>query len=160
MLFLLLLMLPLLILFFLPGGSFAGAAWFWVLALLTILLLWSMLGRPRDEDLGSQPTARTLKVDEHPDFVRRHMKVDEAKELPPGVRVFRGTLRDDAQQAYADLKQQLEPGTVPFLQPSSGGRTALILLPRPVDARSANGCVPGKKMDAMVRPTPAPAARE
>ena len=48
---LLVVMLPLLVLFLLPGGSMAGVLWFWLLALVAVLLIWSMLGRPPDDDL-------------------------------------------------------------------------------------------------------------
>jgi hypothetical protein len=52
---LLLLTLPLLILFFLPGGGIIGVIWFRLFALMTILLLWSMIGRPEDAGSGTPP---------------------------------------------------------------------------------------------------------
>jgi membrane-associated protease RseP (regulator of RpoE activity) len=133
LLVLLLLTLPLLILFFLPGGTIIGAIWFWLFAFLTILLLWSMMGRPEDEGFPAAPSTRTLSADEHPDLVRKHVDVDEAVELPPGVQIYRGTLRDDAEQAYADLKRGFGPQTVPLLQQDSAGRTSVILIPKPVE---------------------------
>jgi hypothetical protein len=46
-------MLPLLILFLLPGGSMAAGLLFWMLAFLSVLLVWFILGRPADEELNS-----------------------------------------------------------------------------------------------------------
>jgi hypothetical protein len=64
---LLLTMLPLLIFFLLPAGSLAAGMWFWLVALLSILLVWSVLGRPEDEGLPMVAGPRQLQLDEQPD---------------------------------------------------------------------------------------------
>jgi membrane-associated protease RseP (regulator of RpoE activity) len=61
------------------------------------------------------------------------MNVDEAVEVPPGVRIFRGTLRQDAERAFDSLKSEVGPGMVPLLQPDAGGRTSIVLLPESVE---------------------------
>ena len=61
------------------------------------------------------------------------MDVDEAIEVPPGVRIFRGTLRQDAERTFDSLKQEVGPEIVPLLQPDAGGRTSIVLLPKPVE---------------------------
>src|SRR5262245_47476358 len=106
---LLVIMLPVLILFLLPGGSMAGARWFWLLAVLIVLLVWSMLGRPADDGLQPFAHPRPLAPGEQPDAVLRSMNVDEAVEVPSGVRIFRGTLKNDAENAFATLRQGVGP---------------------------------------------------
>jgi hypothetical protein len=135
-LILVLLTLPLVALFLLPAGTAAQAIWFWPFAMLILLLLWFLIGRPRDEDVPVAAGPRPLSLEDEPPAIRRHMDVDEAVELPEGVRVFRGTLREDADQAYDSIKREADPGVVPLLQPDRGGRTALFLLPRAVEQRS------------------------
>jgi membrane-associated protease RseP (regulator of RpoE activity) len=130
---LLLTMLPLLILFLLPAGSMAAGLWFWLVALLSVLLVWSVLGRPEDEGLPIVAGPRQLQLDEQPGAVRRHMNVDEVLEMQPGVRVFRGTLKEDAESAFASLRQEVGPAIVPLLQPEAAGRASLVLLPKLVE---------------------------
>jgi membrane-associated protease RseP (regulator of RpoE activity) len=131
---LLLITLPLLILFLLPAGSMAAGVWFWLLAFLSVLLIWSILGRPADEQLTAAAGPRQLSLEEQPSAIRRHMTVEEATEVPPGVRIFRGTLKEDAETTLAKLKEEVGPEMVPLLQPDSGGRTSVVLLPKPVEA--------------------------
>ena len=90
---LLVVMLPLLVLFLLPGGSMAGVLWFWLLAFLAVLLIWSMLGRPPDDDLPVFASPRPLSPEEQPASVSRVLTVDEGVEVSQGVRLFRGRLR-------------------------------------------------------------------
>jgi membrane-associated protease RseP (regulator of RpoE activity) len=130
---LLLIMLPLFILFFLPGGSIATGLLFWLLVLLSVVLVWSVLGRPPNDGLPAFAGPRRLELEDQPGPIRRHMDVDEAIEVPPGVRIFRGTLRQDAERTFDSLKQEVGPEIVPLLQPDAGGRTSIVLLPKPVE---------------------------
>jgi membrane-associated protease RseP (regulator of RpoE activity) len=133
LLLLLLLTLPLLILFLLPAGSFASVVWFWMFAFLTIVMLWLLMGRPADNTPPPSEQPRELPPEEQPDLLRRHMHIEEAMEFPQGVKVFRGNLHEDAGRAYEQIKQEVEPGTVPLLQAAAGGATSVILVPRPVE---------------------------
>jgi hypothetical protein len=49
----------------------------------------------------------------------------------PGVRIFRGTLRQDAERTFDSLKQEVGPEIVPLLQPDAGGRTSIVLCRSP-----------------------------
>lgn len=82
---LLLIMLPLLILFLLPGGSMATGLLFWLLAFLSVALVWSFLGRPADDGLPVVDGPRRLELEEQPATIRRHMNVDDAIEVPHAV---------------------------------------------------------------------------
>ena len=131
---LLIIVLPLLILFLLPAGSMAGVLWFWPLAFFAILIMWLLLGRPSDDRLPAFAGPRQLRSEEHPGSVRRFLNVEESIEVPPGVQIFRGTLRGDADHVFSELKKEIGPETVPLLQPESHGRTSLMLIPNPVEA--------------------------
>lgn len=125
--------LPLLVLFLLPGGSMVGALWFWLMAFLMVLLIWSVLGRQPDDDLPAFAGPRPLLSEEQPAPVRRVLAVEESLEAPEGIRIFRGRLRQDAESAFAELKKEINPGTVPLLQREADGRTSVVLLPKPVE---------------------------
>ena len=130
---LLLVTLPMLLAFLLPAGSVAGAIWFWLLALGTVLLIWTVMGRPADEDIPAFTGPRRLTPEDQPPTVGRVLAVDEGMEMPPGVRIFRGRLREDADRAFADLKKEMGSDTVAMLQQQGEGRTAVVLLPKPVE---------------------------
>ena len=91
LLVLVLITLPAVLLFLLPEGGIAGALWFWLLALLTIVVLWVVVGRPADTDhAAAAPRPRAIDPDDQPESVRPIMPIDESIEDPSGVRVFRG----------------------------------------------------------------------
>ncbi|HWR54050.1 MAG TPA: site-2 protease family protein [Bryobacteraceae bacterium] len=129
----LLLTLPILVLFLLPTGAMMGAVWFWLVVALTVVLIWNVLGRPANESVPAFAGPRPLAPEEYPPSLRSVLQVDEAVEMEAGVQVFRGALREDADRAFADLKQGLGSGTVPLLQDGGGGRTSVVLLPKPVE---------------------------
>jgi membrane-associated protease RseP (regulator of RpoE activity) len=144
LLFLLLLTLPMVLMFLLPVGAVAPAVWFWIFGFLTILLLWAMAGRPRDDDESWTPRQPvTLGPAEQPEPVRNVMDVDEAMGLPQGVALFRGRLREPAEQAFDDLRRTLPQTVIPLMQPDPQGRTSLVLLPRDVERA---------KLERKVRP--------
>lgn len=129
----LLLIIPLLVLFLLPAGTTMGAVCFWLVVALTVLLIWTVLGRPTNEGVPALAGPRPLTPDEYPASLRRVLRIDEAVEMEAGVRVFRGALREHADRAFADLKQEVGSGTVPLLQDEGSGRTSVVLLPKPVE---------------------------
>jgi hypothetical protein len=136
-LLLILITLPAVLLFLLPEGGFAGALWFWLLALLTVVALWIMIGRPAETDpAAAAPQPRTIHPGDQPESVRRIMAIDDAIEDPNGVRVFRGKLNDDAEHALATLKNDLDPAAVPLIQPGPDDRTTVVLLPRAVEQQT------------------------
>jgi membrane-associated protease RseP (regulator of RpoE activity) len=130
----LIVVLPLLILFLLPAGSMAGVVWFWLLAFFAILTTWLLLGRPSDDRLPAFAGPRQLPSEQQPASVRRFLNVEEGVEVPPGVQIFRGTLRGDADEVFSELKNEIGSETVPMLQNEPDGRTSLMLVPKPVEA--------------------------
>ncbi len=129
----LLFILALTVMFLLPAGGLAHAVWFWLFMLVSTVLLWALLGRPADDGLPAPTGPRPIVSEEQPDVVRRYMAVDAAVQLPPGIRMFRGRLREDADRTYESLIRAVPPETVPMLQEGADGRTALVLLPRTVE---------------------------
>jgi len=133
LLLVLLLTLPILILFFFPGGALVPGIWFWMLVLLTVMLIWTLLGRPDDERAPNFSGPQTVPPEEQPAAVQRVLAIDESLAIHGGIRVFRGALRENADTAFANLKREIGSGTVPLLQKEGDGRTAIVLLPRPVE---------------------------
>src|SRR5262249_28923370 len=93
LIFLLLLTFPLLVLFLLPIGRFAGLLSFWLFSLFTVLMIWTFIGRPSEGSKRAAPASRPLAPEEYPEFVRASLDVEDAVEMPRGVRAFRGILR-------------------------------------------------------------------
>ena len=140
LLLILALLLPLAVLFLLPGGGLLGGGLgFWLVLLLSSWLIWMLIGRSRTCGVGAQdPTEtaemgpRMLNPDEQPDPVREVMDVRVATE-EAGVQVFRGRLRESAAAAYEKLKNTLSPRTVPLVQEDEQLGAAVILMPKPVE---------------------------
>ncbi len=134
LLLILVLLLPLFILFLLPGGGMMlGGIWFWLALLFCFWLIWSLLGAPADEGdavVGTEP--RMLAEADQPAAVREAMEVRVATE-EAGVQVFRGRLREAADAAYSKLKRSTSDQTVPLLQEDEKLGAAIILLPRQVE---------------------------
>ena len=95
LLLMLLLLLPLAVLFLMPGnGMVLGTMWFWLALMLCFWMVWMVLGVPRDERAGAVPVIlgpRALAADELPPVVRQVMDVRLATEHN-GVLAFRGPL--------------------------------------------------------------------
>lgn len=115
LLFILLLLLPLIVLFLLPGdGMMLGGIWFWFVLLLCFWIIWSLLGAPADEgEAVVEIEPRMLAESEQPAAVREAMNVRIATE-EAGVQVFRGRLREAADVAYTKLKRSMPEQTVPL----------------------------------------------
>lgn len=135
LLLVLLLILPVAILFFMPGGAvLAAGIWFWSVLLFCFLLLFMALGTPEQTDArapGRYP--RMLPEQEQPDAIKDVMTVHVATEDPAGTKIFRGRLRESATTAYDRVKRAFGPGTVPMLQEDDDMDAAIVLLPRSVE---------------------------
>ena len=110
----LLILLPLVILFLLPGGGMLhGGMLFWMGMLLCFWLI-SVLFGTRAESTPVA-TARLLTAEEQPVAVKEVMDVRVAEE-ENGVRIFRGRLREPAAAVYAKLKRTLGAESAPMVQ--------------------------------------------
>jgi len=127
-------LLPLAVLFLLPGGAPVNALlWFWMAVLFTISLSWMLLGVPQESTRDPERIEpRVLREDEQPEPVRQVMDVKAAIE-EMGVRVFRGTLRDSASAVYEKLKHAFSGQTVPLVQQDPQHGAAILLMLRPVE---------------------------
>ena len=127
-------LLPLAVLFLLPGGAPLNALrWFWMAVLFTIWVSWMLLGVPpeRTPEL-ERMEPRVLREEEQPEPVKEVMDVRAAIE-EMGVRVFRGRLRDSASTVYEKLKRAFSGQTVPLVQQDAQHGAAILLMPRPVE---------------------------
>lgn len=127
-------LLPLAILFLLPGGGlFAGALSFWLTSLFSFWLIWLLLGSAMTVPVETpQPETRTLGKEEQPDVIRELMEVRVATESE-GVKVYRGSLRESAGAAYEKLKHGFSESTVPLVQEDEHFGAAIVLMPKPVE---------------------------
>lgn len=129
----LLLSLPLIILFLMPGGALLGGMWFWMLLLLCFWMLWMMVGVPADEgEAVAETQPRMLHEIDQPAVIRDAMDVRIATE-EGGVQVFRGRLRESPAVTYEKLKSALSEHTVPLIQEDEKLGSAIILLPKSVE---------------------------
>lgn len=135
LLLILVLILPLAILFFMPGGAFLAAGfWFWSILVLCFVLLLLALGTPEQADARlPRRYPRMLPEQEQPDVIKDVMTVHVATEDTAGTKIFRGRLRESATAAYERIKRAFGPGTVPMLQEDDDTDAAIVLLPRPVE---------------------------
>lgn len=128
------LLLPLAILFLLPGGSLiTGGLWFWLLLLVCFWVIW-MIVAPRAEAAVETPEMRPrmLHEQDQPESVREVMDVELATE-ERGVRTFHGRLRETAATAYEKLKRAFPGDTVPMLQEDERHGALIALLPKSVE---------------------------
>lgn len=127
-------LIPLAILFFLPGvPALTGMVWFWILLLLCFWLILTMAGTSEEADEVASRQPRMLHEEEQPQAVRDLMDVRVATEDPAGVRVFRGRLRESASAAFERLKRALGGETVPMLQEDEQLEASVVLVPKPVE---------------------------
>jgi membrane-associated protease RseP (regulator of RpoE activity) len=135
LLLILALLMPLAVLFLLPGGGLlAGGLWFWLVLLVCFWFIWLVLAPSARRAAGPpEPEPRTLTDAEVPEAVREVMEVRHAAEGEAGVRTFLGPLRDSPAAAYERLKAASPAGTVPMLQEDELYGAAVVLLPRPVE---------------------------
>ena len=125
----LLISLPLVILFLLPGGAMVGSIWFMLALMVCFLLIWTIIGRPVDEEAAVAETRpRMLSESEQPDSVKAVMDVHVATEHG-GVRAFQGPLKLPASEAFENLSRTLEPGSIPLIQEDERHGQSIILIP-------------------------------
>lgn len=124
-------LLPLTILFLLPGGGLmAGGLWFWMLLLLCSWMLLVMLGTPSEQvEETSVPETRALPDREQPQPITEVMEVKAATEQA-GIRVFRGRLREPAEIVYERLKRIFFDDAMPLLQKDEQYGAAITLMPK------------------------------
>lgn len=114
---LLLFILPLALLFLTPGGAMVSGhvMWFWLTMLLSIWMIWLFIGRPADDDQAMKPPKPSdLLPSDWPEAVESVMDVRVAQ-TEGGVRVFRGALKIDAENAIGHL-QAAVPQTSALIQ--------------------------------------------
>jgi membrane-associated protease RseP (regulator of RpoE activity) len=132
----LLFVMPLAILFLFPNAAvLAIALWFWLMLLVSLGLIWLILGRRDEKNVLAATAAEShvLLAGEEPEPVREVMDVRMGVEQS-GVQVFRGRLRESAAAAYMKLKQAFGANTVPLLQEDRQMGAAIYLMPKPVEA--------------------------
>lgn len=133
LLYILLILLPLMLLFFLPGGSMVHAMWFWLVLLLCFWFIWMFLGLPASEDQPAMEAApRMIPESEQPAAIRALMDVRIATE-EEGIQIFRGRLQDDPESVFEKLKDANPDRTVPLLQEDEKMGSAIFLLPKTVE---------------------------
>lgn len=71
-----------------------------------------------------------------PDPVDEVMEVQERIDVGQGVLLYRGRLREPAEDAFRDLKQRLPAGVVPLLRSEPDGKTSIVLMPRQVEGET------------------------
>lgn len=132
-LMILMVLLPLAILFLVPGGSLlAGVIWLWFFIGVSFLILSAYLRRPQVAGEGPEAPPHILYEADQPGPVREVMDVRMAMEQS-GVQIFRGKLRESAAAAYEKLKQAFGGQTVPLLQQDDQMGAAIYLMPKRVE---------------------------
>ena len=133
-LYLLALVLPWLIFLFLPGGTIAGHALFWLAMFFSLVLIWvvSVTKRRLAAAAGPALGPRMLNEAEQPEAVRQVMDVKIAIE-ENGVQLFRGPLRDVASVSFEKLNRTLPKGFVPLVQQDEQLGAKIVLIPKPAE---------------------------
>jgi membrane-associated protease RseP (regulator of RpoE activity) len=128
LLWILLLLLPLAILFLMPGGGLLrGGIWFLVTLLISVWLIWAILGAPEKEK-RTEPEMRMLDAKEEPGAVREVMDIRVATE-EAGIKVFHGKLSVTPAIAYEKLKLALRGSAVPMVREDDNAGAAILLVP-------------------------------
>lgn len=130
----LVLLLPLIILFLLPGGALIpGTFWFWLILLFCFWVIWALLTpASAARSQAAEPEPRMLAPEEQPETVREVMNVRFATEKE-GVRMFHGPLREPPGVAFDKLNGAFSGETVPMLQEDERHGATIALLPKRVE---------------------------
>lgn len=136
------LVLPWLVLFFLPGGAVPGLFLFWMAVIFSLFLIWSLAAfRRRTEAIGSTDIGpRMLNEIDQPEVVREVMDVKIAVEENK-VQTFRGPLREAADRAYEKLSRAFSDRAVPLIQEDDKLGANIVLVPKAVQAPEAEAPV-------------------
>ncbi|MGB6220052.1 site-2 protease family protein [Haloferula sp.] len=140
--FILLVSLPVVIIFLLPGGALVSSAWFWIALMFCFLLIWTIIGIPRDEEKDTAETRpRMLHEDQQPESVKAVMDIHVATDHD-GIQAFQGPLKLPASAAFESLSRTLEAGSIPLIQQDEKHGEAIIILP--AGAREADIANPSR----------------
>ena len=148
----LLVLLPLLAMFFLHGDADAdrtgaGGLWLWMMFAMFAVLTWWLItsatsserhthpGHGGHEEHDETEALQMLSLDEVPGAVAAVMDVRLATQQA-GVRVYRGPLRVSADEAERRLIDGLAPAAIPMLQEDEQLGAAIVAVPRPVERAS------------------------
>ena len=134
LLFIISLVLPWLIFFFLPGHTLLSLFYFWMAMMLCLFLVWVLARQRRQEAVEGGP--RMLYDVEQPEIVRQLMDVRIAIE-EKGIQMFRGPLRESAELAYNRLRQGLSDKILPLVQKDDELGAKIILVPKPEEVSRA-----------------------
>lgn len=129
------LLLPLIVLLALPGGTtLSGGIWLWLIMLMCLWMVWMMVwaSPPGPSTQEVETGTRMLLPNEQPDAVRQLMNVQVATEQS-GVAVFRGQLKVPADVAFTRLQSELTEQTVPLIQEDEQFGSAIVLMPKPIE---------------------------
>lgn len=137
LLLILTLLLPLVILFLLPGGALVrGGPWFWLMLVFCFFAIRALLISPSmSAEKVAEPEFQRLPPENQQDVVREVMDVGLATEQE-GVRTFQGRLRESAATAYDKLQRASPEGTMPLLQEDERHGAIIVLLPKPVERQT------------------------
>ena len=128
-------LLPLIILFLVPGGGMLhGGMFFWMGLLLCFWLISTLCGTSAES--APVTTARLLTPDDQPVAVKEAMDVRFAEE-ENGIRIFRGRLREPAAAVYARLKRAFGAEAAPMVQADEQFGAAILLIPESVEKEVA-----------------------
>lgn len=130
LLLLLMFIVPLAVLFLAPGGAMVGGhvMWFWLMMILSVWLIWMLMGTPHEQDtVSAPPKPKELPQEDWPEAVAAVMDVEVAR-TDSQVRIFRGHLQIDADEATERLNASLPDATAMVQQDDDYG-AAVILLP-------------------------------
>lgn len=115
----------------LPESSFLHGLSLWLSLLFGLLWIWLLFGMSRRSP--AQPNTprppRMLFPEEQPESIRQVMDVHLAMDQD-GVQVFRGPLREPADQAYDTLKHSISDRTIPLIQQDEEMGASILLMPR------------------------------
>lgn len=129
----LLLLLPIAILFFLPGPQpLSDGLLLWLLLPICFWLMMWMMSEPAQDAGPAQPEAgpRMLLESEQPAAVRQVMDVRIATEASSGAQLFRGPLREPAADAHAGLTRLLGNRVTALLQEDEELGASILLVPK------------------------------
>jgi membrane-associated protease RseP (regulator of RpoE activity) len=134
LLLILTLLLPLMILFLLPGGPLVrGGPWFWLMLLFSFFVIRGLLApSPRAAEMTAEPEIQMLPPEKQLEVVREVMNVRMATE-EAGVRTFHGRLLEPALQAYDKLQRASPEGAVPHLQEDERHGAVIVVRPKSVE---------------------------
>lgn len=106
-----------------------GGAWFWLSLAFCFLLVWTVIGRPVDEeDAVAVTQPRMLSEAEQPDSVKAVMDIEIATK-DGGIQAFQGTLKLPATDVFETLSRTLKSGGTPLIQEDERQGESIILLP-------------------------------